>query len=425
MISGQEYVVATKQAPVHCVVQVPGSKSVANRALVCASLASGRSTIRGLPDGDDTTAMLVALKVLGANITPIAGGVRFDSAIDLGDSEARLVDAKLAGTTARFLTAIGALRTAGLTVDGSASLQSRPMEDLHRALTDIGAVVAWSDVEYHLPVTVRRGASSHHSVRLAADTSSQFVTALMLIAPMLENGLHIELQGNIVSQPYIAMSASVMRSFGAQVDLDDERTIVVHSGGYLGCDYKIEPDASSASYPYAAVAIVGGNLRVNGVSTHMIQGDARFLDVLSQMGCQQTVDKMGVTLTRNAEAKLNGIDIDMSEISDVVPTLVAVALFAASPTRIRGVGFIRTKESDRIGDLAHELRKLGAEIIEHEDGLEIFPRVLHGGRCDTHHDHRLAMAFGLIGLVVNDVVICQPAVVSKSWPTYWEMLERI
>lgn len=425
MKSRQEYLVATKQKPLNCVVDVPGSKSIANRALVCASLARGISTIRGLPDGDDTAAMLGALKVLGANITSIVGGVCFDSAIDLGDSEARVVDAKLAGTTARFLTAIGALRSAPLTIDGGAPLQSRPMEDLLRALSDIGAVISWTDVDYHLPVTVRRGVSSQHSVRIAASTSSQFVTALMLIAPVLENGLHIELIGDIVSQPYIAMSASVMRSFGAQVDIDDDRTIIVHPGGYLGCDYEIEPDASSASYPYAAVAIVGGQLRVNGISTQMMQGDARFLDVLQQMGCQQTVNKSGVTLTRNANVKLIGIDIDMSEMSDLVPTLAAVALFASSPTRIRGVGFIRNKESDRIGDLAHELRKLGAEVVEHDDGLEILPRPLHGGRCDTHHDHRLAMAFGLIGLIVNDVVIDQPVVVSKSWPKYWEMLERI
>ena len=424
-MSGQDYLVVTKRGPLNCVVDVPGSKSIANRALVCASLAHGVSTIRGLPDGDDTKAMLGALKVLGANITSIAGGVRFDSAIDLDDSEARVVDAKLAGTTARFLTALGALRSASLTVDGGAPLQLRPMEDLHRALADIGAVVAWTDVDYHLPVTVRRGESSHHSVRLAADTSSQFVTALMLIAPLLEKGLHIELMGDVVSQPYIAMSASVMRSFGARVDFDDERTIVVHPGGYLGCDFEIEPDASSASYPYAAVAIVGGQLRVNGISPQMMQGDARFLDVLRQMGCRQTVDNTGVTMTRDADVKLIGIDIDMSEMSDVVPTLAAVALFASSTTRIRGVGFIRKKESDRIGDLARELRKLGAQVVEHDDGLEISPRPLRGGLCDTHHDHRLAMAFGLIGLVVSGVVIDQPAVVSKSWPNYWEMLERI
>lgn len=422
---GQEYVVATKQAPLHCVVNVPGSKSIANRALVCASLARGVSTIRGLPDGDDTEAMLAALKILGAKITLIADGVRFDSAIDLGDSEARVVDAKLAGTTARFLTAIGALRSAPLTVGGGASLQSRPMEDLHRALVDIGAVVSWTDIDYRLPVTVRSGGASKHSVRIPADTSSQFVTALMLIAPLLENGLHIELTGDIVSQPYLALSASVMRSFGAQVDVDDDRTIMVHPGGYTACEFEIEPDASSASYPYGAVAIVGGQLRVNGVRSKMLQGDARFLEVLEQMGCQQSMDSMGVTLARSADVELIGIDIDMSEMSDVVPTLAAVALFASTPTRIRGVGFIRKKESDRIGDFARELRKLGAEVVEHDDGFEIVPGPLHGGRCDTHHDHRLAMAFGLVGLVVKDVVINQPAVVSKSWPDYWAMLEQI
>jgi len=274
-------------------------------------------------------------------------------------------------------------------------------------------------------VTVQRGESYARSIQVAADTSSQFVTALMLVAPMLESGLRIELVGDVISLPYITMSVSVMRAFGAKVNMVDERNIVIDGGGYVGCNFVVEPDASSASYPFAAAAIVGGRVRVNGIWSNMIQGDGRFVDVLRQMGCGVQEDQDGISLVRDAGAPLLGIDIDMSEISDLVPTLAVVALFATTPTRIRGVGFIRKKESDRIGDLASEMRKLGANVVEHDDGLEITPQTLHPGRCDTHHDHRLAMAFGVAGLKQPGVMIDQPQVVSKSWPRFWEMLEAL
>ncbi len=157
----------------------------------------------------------------------------------------------------------------------------------------------------------------------------------------------------------------------------------------------------------------------------MIQGDSRFIDVLRQMGCEVSEDKVGITIGCDANKPLQGVDIDMSEISDLVPTLAIVAMFANSPTRIRNVGFIRNKESDRIGDLASEMRRLGAKVVEHEDGLEISPQALHGGSCDTHHDHRIAMAFGIAGLKVPEVIIGQANVVSKSWPQFWEMLEAL
>ena len=247
----------------------------------------------------------------------------------------------------------------------------------------------------------------------------------MLIAPMLENGLKIQLVGNVISLPYITMSASVMMAFGANVRLVDGRNIVIDGGGYVGCEFTVEPDASSASYPLAAAAVVGGRVRVNGMCSNMMQGDSRFVDVLRQMGCEVSEDRLGVTISRDTSTALRGVDVDMSEISDLVPTLAVVAMFATTSTRIRGVGFIRNKESDRIGDLANEMRKLGANVVEHPDGLEITPQSLHAGRCDTHHDHRLAMAFGVAGVKQPGVIIGQPQVVSKSWPNFWEMLEAL
>jgi 3-phosphoshikimate 1-carboxyvinyltransferase len=420
-----EYAVAVKSGTLDAVVSVPGSKSIANRALICAALARGASSISGVPGGDDTQAMLQSLQVLGATVVLEGSKARIEASIDLSRSDAVSVDANLAGTTARFLTAIAALRRGPLTVTGNKSLRSRPMKDLHLALDQLGAKLSWQDEKYCLPVTVQRGESYARSIQVAADTSSQFVTALMLVAPMLERGLRIELVGDVISLPYITMSASVMRAFGAKVNMVDERYIVIDGGGYVGCNFVVEPDASSASYPFAAAAVVGGRVRVNGMWSNMTQGDGRFVDVLRQMGCGVQEDQDGISLVRDAGAPLLGIDIDMSEISDLVPTLAVVALFATTPTRIRGVGFIRKKESDRIGDLASEMRKLGANVVEHDDGLEITPQTLHPGRCDTHHDHRLAMAFGVAGLKQPGVMIDQPQVVSKSWPRFWEMLEAL
>ena len=425
MTQQSEYAVATKSGALDAVATVPGSKSIAHRALVCAALARGDSTIKGLPDGDDTQAMLQGLMMLGATFSLDGADAHIQGSIDLNRTDAITVDANLAGTTARFLTAVGALRRSPITVTGNASLRSRPMKDLHLALEQLGAIVSWQNEKYCLPVTVQRGESYSHSVQVAADTSSQFVTSLMLIAPMFEHGLTIELTGDVISLPYIAMSASVMKSFGANVRIADNRIIVIGGGGYVGCQFAVEPDASSASYPLAAAAVLGGRVRVEGMRTDMLQGDGRFVDVLRRMGCEILVDQAGITLSRDANNPLQGVDIDMSEISDLVPTLAIVAMFAKTPTRIRNVGFIRNKESDRIGDLAREMRGLGANVVEYEDGLEISPQGLHGGTCDTHHDHRIAMAFGVAGLKLPGVIIDQPSVVSKSWPQFWAMLEAL
>ena len=425
MTQQSDYAVAIKSGALDAVATVPGSKSIAHRALVCAALARGDSTIKGLPDGDDTQAMLQGLMMLGATFSLDGADAHIQGSIDLNRTDAITVDANLAGTTARFLTAVGALRRGPITVTGNESLRSRPMKDLHLALEQLGASVSWQNEKYCLPVTVQRGESYSHSVQVAADTSSQFVTSLMLIAPMFEHGLTIELTGDVISLPYIAMSASVMRSFGANVRISDNRIIVIGGGGYVGCQFAVEPDASSASYPLAAAAVLGGRVRVEGMRTDMLQGDGRFVDVLRRMGCDISEDNTGITVGRDANKSLQGVDIDMSEISDLVPTLAIVAMFAKTPTRIRNVGFIRNKESDRIGDLAREMRGLGANVVEYEDGLEISPQGLHGGTCDTHHDHRIAMAFGVAGLKLPGVIIDQPSVVSKSWPQFWEMLEAL
>ena len=431
------YPVQTADHPLDAVVEVPGSKSIANRALVCATLAEGVSVLHNVPGGDDTAAMLDCVALLGAGVN------RHDETrVEVHGTSGALhpgplvLQSRLAGTTSRFITALCALGTGSYEIDGLPPLRGRPMAPLHDALVAIGAGVTCGEVWGHLPVTVtgRSGRSGHTAsiigtgtgtgtVQIRGDVSSQYITALMLIAPYLTGGLRIELTTPLISRPYLGITAAVMAEFGVpDVTIADD-IVTVGAGRYSALDFVIEPDASTASYPLAAAAICGGSVRVPDLGPNSLQGDAAFADVLARMGCDVRRDATGTTVRRNGD--LRGIDIDMADLSDLVPTLAVVAPFATTPTEITGVGFIRAKESDRLGDLAHELSKCGARVTVLDDGLRIEPGVVDGAAMDTHHDHRLAMAFGVLGLRVHGVRVHDPDVVSKSWPAFWTSLEAM
>ena len=402
-------------------VSVPGSKSIANRALICAALARSESVISNCAPGDDTEAMIDALKILGVGIERNADKVRVSGTLNLEATHELQLNAKLAGTTSRFLTALCSLRAGTTTIDGDATLRMRPMLDLHKALRDLGARVSPVNNDGYLPVRVCRGDQWQAKVAVSATMSSQFTSGLMMIAPRLPSGLEIVLSQEVVSRGYIEMTVGVMRAFGVNADFSGNQ-IWVSPGEYQGTNFTVEPDGSSASYPFGAVAISGGSVTIEGLSRNSLQGDVEFVDLLARMGCDVSESHEGLQLSRQKERPLRGIEVDMSQISDCVPTLAVVAMFAETPTQISGVGFIRTKESDRIGDLISELRKLGANISETHDGMVIAPASLHGASLETHHDHRLAMAFALIQREVDGVVINNPEVVSKSWPNYFDTL---
>jgi 3-phosphoshikimate 1-carboxyvinyltransferase len=230
-----------------------------------------------------------------------------------------------------------------------------------------------------------------------------------------------------VSVPYVELTAAVMADFGITGVTVGATEVVVPAGRYRAVDLAIEPDASSASYPLAMAAVVGGRVRVAGLHRTSAQGDAAFAELLARMGCAVDDDGTGLAVSRDPATPLRGIDVDMADVSDLVPTLAVVAATASTPTRITGVGFIRAKESDRLGDLTAELRRLGVDIDETGDGLEIRPSAdrLVGGRVGTHHDHRLAMAFGVLGARCGGVLVDDAEVVSKSWPAYWDILEGL
>jgi 3-phosphoshikimate 1-carboxyvinyltransferase len=416
--------------PLDASVRVPGSKSIANRVLVCAALVDGMSTISAVPDGDDTRAMASCLRTLGLHVDddvdgdPAGGRLRVHGVGTAWSSEPRTLFAELAGTTSRFVTALAALGSAPITIDGHPPLRARPFGPLHEALGQLGVDVSPGETFGNLPATVT-GPPSSGRVQIRGDVSSQYVTALMLIGPELPGGLDLALTTPLISRPYVELTAAVMAWFGiTDVEVADAR-IRVAPGAYAPADVAVEPDASSASYPLALAAVCGGSVSVPGLGDGALQGDARFADVLAEMGCALQRDADGVTVSSTGE--LAGIDIDMADISDLVPTVAVVAAFASSPTRIRGVGFIREKESDRLGDLSAELRRAGVDVDETDDGLEIRPSAatLRPAQLATHHDHRLAMAFGVLGSAFDGIVVEQPNVVSKSWPGYWSMLDEL
>ncbi len=419
--------VHTIRGPLDAVVSVPGSKSIANRALVCAALADGMSVLTSVPDGDDTVAMLDCLRVLG-----------IDSAIDIGrvaivgsggqvvTSSDDVVHAALAGTTSRFVTAMAALGSNPITIDGHPPLRRRPFGPLYDALEQLGVDVTPGGLAGNLPVTIK-GPPTGQTVTIRGDVSSQFISSLMLIGPYLPAGLTINLSTRLISRPYIEMTAAVMGWFGHPGTTIADDQITVTAGRYVAASLSIEPDASSASYPLALAAVLGGTVHVPGLGLDALQGDSRFADLMAEMGCSDVRSHDGVWVGRDLDQDLEGIVIDMADISDLVPTVAVVAAFAASPTVICGVGFIRAKESDRLGDLAAELRQAGVDIDETDDGLTIRSsrHRLRAARLGTHHDHRLAMAFGVLGSVIGGIDIENPGVVSKSWPEFWDMLDRI
>ena len=411
----------TATQPLKAVISVPGSKSIANRALMCAALADGTTTLSNLASGDDTAAMIDCLRALHIDITVEGTTATIIGSAGHPNGGAEL-NARLAGTTSRFMTALAALSVVPSLITGDAPLRHRPMKPLHDALTQLGAQVKSVDHLGHLPVWVSGDGLDGGTVSIPGDISSQYVSALMMIGPYLPNGIRLQLTSPLVSRPYVAITASVMSSFGATGIAIGDHTIGVEPCPYVGTSYAIEADASSASYPLAAAAIAGGSVKVLGVGQPALQGDAAFVEVLESMGCQTQATENSLEVTSTEQ--LHGIEINMADMSDLVPTLAVVAVFADSPTRITGVGFIRHKESDRIGDLVNGLKKIGCDAVEEEDGIVIRPvnfDQLHGAELSTHDDHRLAMAWSLLALRISGISIEEPEVVSKSWPEWWDV----
>ncbi|MGZ4727503.1 MAG: 3-phosphoshikimate 1-carboxyvinyltransferase, partial [Acidimicrobiales bacterium] len=333
------------------------------------------------------------------------------------------IDARLSGTTSRFIAPVLALGSARYRLDGGEPLRRRPMATGFDALRRLGADVVELGEPGHLPVQIGGGAVRGGEVRLTAAVSSQFASGLLQIGPCLAGGLTVRLDGPVVSRPYLDLTVAVMSSFGAVVDRPDPRTFVARPGGYRGTSYAVEPDASAASYFFAAAAITGGRVRIDGLGSGSLQGDLRFVDLLARMGAEVT---RGTDHTEvRGTGTLRGITADMRDLSDTAQTLAAVAVFAEGPTEVTGIGFIRGKETDRLGAVVAELHRCGVAAEETADGFRIDPGTPHPAVIETYHDHRMAMSFALLGLRAPGIEIADPGCVGKTFPDYFAVLDQL
>lgn len=414
------------RGPLRATIRPPGSKSITNRALVCAALAEGTSVLTGALDSDDTRVMVDSLARLGIpvalsdnrtvlRVAGCGGNIPADCAeLFVGNS----------GTTIRFLTAMVALGNGTYRLDGVERMRERPIGDLVDALKQLGVEALCESPSGCPPVVIRATGLPGGKVMVRGDISSQYLSGLMMAIPAAAGPVELAIDGPLVSQPYVRMTLEVMKSFGITLEASNDLTRF-HSIGkqtYQSTDYTIEPDASAASYFWAAAAIAGGSVTVEGLSADSLQGDVGVVDLLEQMGALVVRHSDRITVTGG---KLRGITANMNAVSDMVQTIAAVALFAEGPTEITGVAHNRHKETDRIGALATELRKLGATVDELKDGLRITPGPLRGASIATYDDHRMAMSLALVGLKVRDVKIQEPGCTAKTYPQYFDDLTRV
>jgi 3-phosphoshikimate 1-carboxyvinyltransferase len=409
-------------APPDVELQLPGSKSITNRCLLAAALAAGTSVLEGLLLADDTWAMIDCISELGATVALDETRRRAEVAGTAGRvPDCGALQARQSGTTARFVAPVVAVAPGPWVLDGDPQLRGRPMGDLFAALRALGAGVDDSTAPGRLPAQIR-GPIRGGPVGVSGATSSQFLSGLLLAGPLLDAELAVSVVDRLVSRPFVELTASVMARFGARVSSEPGWYRVAPSG-YQAAEIVIEPDAAAATYFFAAAALSGGRVRVAGLGGRSAQAEVAFIWLLAAMGAAVDAGP-GYTEVRG-RGRLKAIEADCSDFSDAVPTLAVVAALADGPSRITGVGFIRAKESDRIGALAEELRRCGVDASEEPDGLVVTPRPPRPAIVRTRGDHRLAMAFSVLGLVVPGIEIDDPSCVAKTFPEFFATLERL
>lgn len=418
------YEVQPVSEPVRGSIRPPGSKSLTNRALITAALADGTSTLTGVLESEDTRVMVESLSRLGIGVEHDSEACAMTVAGCSGKPAASEAELWLenSGTSIRFLTALCALGDGQFRLDGNERMRERPIGDLVDALAALGAKVECETDSRCPPLVVTSNGLPGGTTTVDGSLSSQYLSALLMAAPCATGPVDIRVTGDLVSRPYIDMTMGVMAQFGVTVTCPERNLFHVEPQTYRPADYAIEPDASAASYFFAAAAVTGGEVTVQGLSSYALQGDVAFADALGQMGCDVRYDDDSITV---GGGELTGIDIDMNAISDTAQTLAVVAVFADGPTRIRNVAHNRHKETDRITAVVTELRRLGLNADEHEDGMTIHPGTPQAATIHTYNDHRMAMSFALAGLRVPGIQIADPACTGKTYPGFWSDLEKI
>ena len=408
------------ERPLDAVVRPPGSKSITNRALVAASLVGEGSVSRlSQPlEADDSKVMRDGLRALGVLIDDVD-----DPWLVLGNRgamQSAAIDAGASGTTARFLTAVAATVDGVVTLDGTARMRERPIGHLLSALEGLGARV---ESQNGFPPLRVVGPIGPGSTRVSGAVSSQFLSALLLVAPTLGGPVEIEVVDGLVSRPYIVGTLEVIGAFGGTVAVEGHR-YRIEPTGYRRTTLEIEADASAAVYPAGAAAVAGGRVAIRGIPQGSAQPDLAVLGHLASMGCE--VDHVGdVVEVRSDGAALDPIDVDMSHAPDGALGLAVACLFASGPSRLRGLGTLRVKETDRLAAVATEIRRLGADASVDGDALVVLPAALSPAEVQTYDDHRIAMAFSLVGLRVPGVTIADPGCVSKTWPEWFDVLDAM
>lgn len=414
-------------------VRVPGSKSLTNRALLIAALSDGTTRLTNALFSDDSLYFAKALQTLGFEVQ----ADEVNSEMTVGGLGGKIPSRKAelfignAGTAARFLSAFLTLGEGEYLLDGDSRMRERPIGDLIDALHQLGVEVEATN--NCPPVEIFAKGLPGGKTKLAGNISSQFLSALLMVAPYAKSLTEIEVTTELYSKPYVDMTIAIMQDFGVEIERHGYKRFIIQPSIFFPhfdaaqcklSSYSIESDASAASYFFAAPAICGGTVRVENISRDSKQGDIAFLDILQQMGCLIREDNDSIEVT--SASLLNGIDADMRDIPDTAQTLSVIAPFAHSPTRIRGIASARLKETDRVHATCTELARLGIRVEEHADGMTIHPcNDIQPATIETYHDHRMAMAFSLIGLRIPGVRIENPACVSKTFPNYFEVLDHL
>lgn len=410
-------------------VEVPGSKSITQRALIAAALAVGESKLIGPLASEDTSYTIGALRAMGIEIDDSdpagwivhgsGGSVREpDTDIYLGNN----------GTATRFLTSVASLGHGIFRITGDPRMSERPIAPLIQALQGWGVMIRSDAGNGCPPLTIEADGIAGGRTILPEGKSSQYLSSLLLVAPYAEKPAELEVQGEVLSKPYVEMTLAVMAGFGIGGEASPSLSYFrISPGKYLGREYRIEGDASGASYFWAAAAVTGGRVTVANVPVPSLQGDANLVPLLARMGCQ--VHKTGNGITVQGPDRLEGIEVDMGNMPDVAPTLAVVAAFAEGTTVISNIAHLRIKECDRISAMVTELRKMGADVEEERDRMIIHGSKdganLHGAAIETYHDHRIAMCFAVAGLRVPGVEITGEECVAKSFPDFWQRFAQL
>lgn len=425
------------RGPLDWTVTPPGSKSITNRALNLAALSRGRTVLEGALDCEDTRLLFGALEQLGLDVRhePEAARMTVEGQGGLFRNDSADLDVGNSGTTARFLTATLAFSEGDYRLHGKPRMHQRPIGDLLDAISELGGKVYSENNDRCPPLKIHGIRGRLHlavprRTTVAGSVSSQFLSALLMAAPAAsqDGPVKIAVSGRLVSKPYISMTLAMMESFGLTVDRNNDLSefrFEPQTNYRTPGLYRIEPDASAASYFFAAAAVCGGSVTVPGLSRRSLQGDVAFAGALEKMGCDVLWSDDSIRVSRPPDRPLRGVSLDMNAFSDTAQTLAVVALFAEGATEISNIEHVRHKETDRITDLAAELRKFGAAVEERRDGLRIVPpETLRAATVETYDDHRMAMSFAVAGLRVSGVKILDPDCVRKTFPNFFEVWER-